>query len=101
MPAKKITVLDFTATWCQPCQKLKPHLHKLAEANPNIKLIEVDVESRKPALKALVHKHKVQAVPTLIWVVGGKVVHDSRDGGNAGDPRGLAGLGKLAEKLST
>lgn len=64
-------LIDFWADWCGPCRMVSPVLHKLATERPGrIKLVKVDVD-RSPRLS---RRFDVQAVPTLMVIVGGKVV---------------------------
>lgn len=58
----KPTIIDFTATWCGPCRNVAPVFAKLAEANPNINFITVDVDK----LHTVAAEYDVQAMPTFI-----------------------------------
>ena len=45
----KIVILDFWATWCDPCQKAMPILSKFAETKPeDVEVISVNVWERDP-----------------------------------------------------
>merc|ERR1712232_510258 len=37
-------VFDYTATWCGPCQKIKPRFHELATEYPKHCFVEVDID---------------------------------------------------------
>jgi thioredoxin 1 len=64
-----VTFVDFTATWCGPCQKLKPKLHEMAEEfEGKVKFVEVDVDKSKD----LATEYGIQAMPTLIVMKDGK-----------------------------
>jgi thioredoxin 2 len=64
-------LIDFWAAWCGPCRMVSPVLDKLArERAGRIKLVKVDVD-RAPRLSS---RFDVQAIPTLMIIVGGKVV---------------------------
>ncbi len=56
-------VVDFSATWCGPCQKLKPYfeeMEKTYEGQAVFRTIDIDEN------KALAEKYNVNAVPTVI-----------------------------------
>jgi thiol-disulfide isomerase/thioredoxin len=40
----KLIVVDFSATWCGPCQYIKPHFHELPKEYPSVIFLEVDVD---------------------------------------------------------
>ena len=64
-------LVDFFATWCGPCKMIAPVLEELAE-DPSFgaKIVKVDVDEAVDAAMAF----KVQAIPTLMLFVDGKVV---------------------------
>ncbi|WP_258805439.1 thioredoxin [Pseudarthrobacter sp. NS4] len=63
-------LVDFWADWCGPCRTVSPVLDKLARERPGlIKLVKVDVD-KSPALS---RRFDVQAIPTLMVLVDGKV----------------------------
>ena len=37
-------ILYFTATWCGPCQKIKPEFRKLKQEHKDIAFHEIDVD---------------------------------------------------------
>jgi thioredoxin 2 len=64
-------LIDFWAAWCGPCRMVSPVLDKLArERAGRIKLVKVDVDV-SPQLS---RRFDVQAIPTLMVIIGGKVV---------------------------
>lgn len=63
-------LVDFWAAWCGPCRMVSPVLDKLARERPGrIKLVKVDVD-KSPGLS---RRFDVQAIPTLMVLVDGKV----------------------------
>ena len=63
-------LVDFWAAWCGPCRMVSPVLDKLARERPGrIKLVKVDVDT-SPGLS---RRFDVQAIPTLMVLVDGKV----------------------------
>lgn len=68
---KEGTVLvDFYATWCGPCKMLSPLLEELAEENPSLTILKIDVDEAE----ALAAQFAIQAVPTLILFKNGNTV---------------------------
>ena len=64
-------VLYFTASWCGPCQQIKPTFHELEDKYAdkiNFSMIDVDLNSD------LASKHKVESMPTFIFINEGKAV---------------------------
>ena len=63
-------LVDFSASWCGPCQMLEPVLEELASDRSNIKVISVDVDEHEE----LSRKYGVMSVPTLVVYKNGKMV---------------------------
>jgi len=64
-------VLDFWATWCEPCRTLGPMLEALAEeGNGRFLLAKVDID-RNPEISQAFH---IESVPTVIAIVDGRPV---------------------------
>jgi len=66
-----VVVMDFTATWCGPCQIQKPILEQLeGELGDKVEFKMIDVDQNN----ALAGKYGVSAVPTLIIEKDGEIV---------------------------
>jgi thioredoxin 1 len=67
----KPVLVDFTASWCGPCQMQAPILKDLAaELGDRVKILKIDVDKNPDLAK----EQRVQSVPTLILFQEGKAV---------------------------
>ena len=66
----KLTLVDFYATWCGPCQMMHPVLEQLkAEIGDSIRILKVDVDKNE----ALSAQYRIQSVPTLMIFKDGEM----------------------------
>ena len=63
-----ISVLAFTADWCQACQRDKPKLAELRRHG--VEVVEIDYDARPD----LVRKYRVRRLPTYIVLKNGEEV---------------------------
>jgi len=69
--AEQPVLIDFSATWCQPCKALAPKIEKVAdEFSGQLKVFSVDIEDAKTA----VNEYGIQGVPTCIFFKDGREV---------------------------
>lgn len=67
----KLVLVDFFATWCQPCKMMHPVLEQVKNVlGDKIRIIKVDVD--KYGVTA--GKYNVQSVPTLMLFRNGKAL---------------------------
>lgn len=65
------TVVDFSATWCQPCKRVTPLLADLAPAlSGRVDLVELDADSNRE----IAIRYGVRSMPTLIAFRDGEPV---------------------------
>ncbi len=70
--ATGVTLVDFYADWCGPCQRLKPILNNVAERlTGKVTVAKVNIDESMELAK----KYNVRSVPTLLVIKDGKVVN--------------------------
>lgn len=85
----KLIVIDFTATWCGPCQMIAPVFKEMSEKIENVVFLKVDVDKNAEAAA----QYGVSAMPTFVFVKQGEIV-DRLMGANA------AKLMEMVEELA-
>merc|ERR1712146_408539 len=68
----KLVVVDFTATWCGPCQRIAPIFAKLADEMPDVVFVKVDVDENEETAGAC----GIQAMLTFQFYKNGTKVHE-------------------------
>ncbi len=64
-------LVDFHATWCQPCKMQAPILQEFAkELGEKVKVIKIDVDKNPE----IARRYQIQGVPTLALFKLGNVV---------------------------
>lgn len=64
-------VIDFWATWCEPCKQLSPALERLVQADAGRWLLaKVDVDAQPRLAQAF----GIQSIPTVVAVLAGQAV---------------------------
>ena len=82
----QLVLVDFFATWCQPCKMMHPILKQVKDVlGERIRIIKIDVDTHS----ALSQKYQIQYVPTLMLFRKGDVLWRS------------SGVMQTAEMLST
>ncbi|MBX9878386.1 MAG: thioredoxin [Candidatus Obscuribacterales bacterium] len=71
LQSEKPVLVEFWATWCDPCKRMKPVVNEIAkEFEEQIKTVKVDIDA-EPELAG---KFNVNGVPTLMLFKDGKMV---------------------------
>jgi thioredoxin 1 len=65
-------VVDFWAPWCGPCKMVAPLLDKIAKEQAG-KLVIAKVNTDEDSEWAM--HYGVQGIPTMLFIINGKVVH--------------------------
>jgi len=74
------TFVDFTATWCGPCQRIGPIFEALAKEFPQATFVKVDVDENQETARA----YAVRAMPTFQTFVKKNKVDDLTGADEAG-----------------
>ena len=64
-------VLDFGATWCNPCNKIKPFFQKMSNQYSNCLFLSIDVDD---ADNNLIQKFNISNIPCFIFMYKDKVL---------------------------
>lgn len=69
--ADRLVLVDFFATWCQPCKMMHPVLEQVKEALGNkVRVIKVDVDKHGQTAA----QYGIQGVPTLMLFRKGEIL---------------------------
>ena len=68
--AQGVAVLDFSATWCGPCQMQAPILEELVKERDDVIIAKVDVDQNPN----LAQKYRVMSIPMLAVFKNGQPV---------------------------
>ena len=68
----QLVLVDFFATWCQPCKMMHPILEQLkAAVGDKLRIIKVDVDKHNE----IAAQYRIQSVPTLMLFRTGEVLY--------------------------
>ncbi|MDE5987716.1 MAG: thioredoxin [Prevotella sp.] len=67
----QLVLVDFFATWCQPCKMMHPVLDQVkATLGDRIRIVKVDVDQHS----ITAGRHQVRSVPTLMLFRNGEML---------------------------
>lgn len=66
-----LVLVDFYAVWCGPCKMMHPVIDQLAQDNPNLKIIKVNVDNHSD----IARNYGVMSIPTLILFKDGEIIN--------------------------
>lgn len=68
----QLVLVDFFATWCQPCKMMHPILEQLkATVGDRLRIIKVDVDKHNDVAS----QYGIRSVPTLMLFRRGEVLY--------------------------
>ena len=74
LKADKKVIVDFWATWCQPCKMMHPVLEQLdSEIGESIKIGKINIDN-DPEIAS---KFGVMSIPTFIVFENGNIINSS------------------------
>ena len=56
-------IVNFYASWCIPCKRMKPFMNELEKENSNIKIVRIDIDQAK----TLGNELKIENIPTVLF----------------------------------
>ncbi|MDO4568059.1 MAG: thioredoxin [Clostridia bacterium] len=74
LKATQPVMVDFFATWCQPCKLIAPELDAIAQANEGKALVyKIDVDENRELAK----QYGIMSIPCVMLFVNGEVAERS------------------------
>lgn len=65
-----LVLVDFTATWCGPCKRIKPTIKALQSEYTNVVFCEIDVDENQDICQI----YNISSMPTFLFFKNGKPV---------------------------
>lgn len=89
-------VAKFSAQWCGPCKKISPFYKKLASDYPDIKFLEIDIDSAEK----LAEKVHISSVPTFLIYYNGGLIGTIKGADQASLKKAVEDLANIDESSS-
>lgn len=68
--SRGVVLVDFWASWCEPCRYLNPILTSLSKEFPDVLFSKLNIERNKETAE----KYYISNIPTVILFKDGKLV---------------------------
>jgi thioredoxin 1 len=75
-----VTLVDFWAPWCGPCQMMLPNLDEFAQKASGVKVAKVNVDQNMD----LAQRFRIMGIPALIVFKDGQIVEQTSGVHSAG-----------------
>jgi thioredoxin 1 len=75
---ERLTIIDFTASWCGPCQRMKKHIDEIMSDisyKYALQLGVYDLEANGNFDSPLVKRFGINGIPYMMFYKKGKLVH--------------------------
>ena len=73
LQSEKPILVDFWASWCDPCRMLSPVVDRVADSQSEVKVGKINVDEQPD----LAQQFRVMTIPTLILFKNGQPVKQS------------------------
>jgi thioredoxin 1 len=70
LKAENPVLVDFYADWCGPCRMMEPVLIEFAKENPNVKVVQVNVDDNAE----LAQHYQINSIPNIILFKNGEKI---------------------------
>ncbi|KAL7488969.1 hypothetical protein ACHAW6_014550 [Cyclotella cf. meneghiniana] len=77
---EKLVVVDFTASWCGPCQMIAPKFEAMSKQYTNVVFVKVDVDAQEK----IAGMCGIRAMPTFQFYKNGQKVDELCGANEAG-----------------
>ena len=71
----RLLIIDFTALWCGPCQRMKKHIDEIMSDISYTYSLQLGVYDLENFESPLVKKFGIQGIPYMMFYKQGKMVH--------------------------
>ena len=67
LQSEKKVLIDFYATWCEPCKILSPIVEEIAKERDDIKVVKIDIDEEFE----IADTYRIFSIPTLVVIENG------------------------------
>ena len=67
--SSKLAVIDFSATWCNPCRMLAPVLEEVSEELSDVDFFNMDVDDNQD----IAQQYSIASIPAILVFKNGEV----------------------------